>query len=373
MGDKKEERTVCCIGDIHGYYSKLRNLWSNLEALINPNSFQKALIIFLGDYCDRGPDTRKVIDFLVSLPSRYPKQTHVFLCGNHDLAFSAFVKVLPSPPDGSPFSETWKEYEQHEEREGWFKGMGYQDMHLQGRRWAGLIKDKYNISKGIDYKGSIYDAAPTFESYKVPHGSAELVNAVPDKHKDFLRDLVWVHEEDDVCIEISGEKKHCKLVAVHAGLEKGKGVEEQLKVLKVRDTKIPKVAALSGRKDVWEIPKELTEKPIIVVSGHHGKLYIEGLRLIIDEGGGYEQKPVAAIVLPSMKIIRDTELMMGHIRAVAFQVNWHYQERIIPDRVQTLSCDHDLKAFPYMCLKETFFKGIQKFLKSSFRIILSRM
>lgn len=311
MGDKKEERTVCCIGDIHGYYSKLRNLWSNLEALINPNSFQTALIIFLGDYCDRGPDTRKVIDFLVSLPSRYPKQTHVFLCGNHDFAFSAFVKVLPSPPDGSPFSETWKEYEQHEEREGWFKGMGYEDMHLQGRRWAGLIKDKYNVSKGMDYKGSIYDAAPTFESYKVPHGSAELVNAVPDKHKDFLRDLVWVHDEDDVCIEISGEKKHCKLVAVHAGLEKAKGVEQQLKVLKVRDTKIPKVAALSGRKDVWDIPKELTEKPTVVVSGHHGKLYIEGLRLIIDEGGGYEQKPVAAIVLPSMKIIRDTELMMG--------------------------------------------------------------
>lgn len=48
-----------------------------------------------------------------------------------------------------------------------------------------------------------------------------------------------------------------------------------------------------------------------MVSGHHGKLYIEGLRLIIDEGGGYEQKPVAAIILPSMKIIRDTELMMG--------------------------------------------------------------
>lgn len=172
MGDNEEERIVCCIGDIHGYYSKLRNLWSNLEALIYPKSFQKALIIFLGDYCDRGPDTRKVIDFLISLPSRYPNQTHVFLCGNHDLAFAAFVKVLPSPPDGSAFSETWKEFEQHEEREGWFKGVGYEDMHLQGRRWGGVIKDKFNPSKGMDYKGSIYDAGPTFESYGVPHGSA---------------------------------------------------------------------------------------------------------------------------------------------------------------------------------------------------------
>lgn len=41
--------------------------------------------------------------------------------------------------------------------------------------------------------------------------------------------------------------------------------------------------------------QELTEKPAIVVSGHHGKLHIEDLRLLIDEGGGgFENKPVAA-------------------------------------------------------------------------------
>ena len=47
--------------------------------------------------------------------------------------------------------------------------------------------------------------------------------------------------------------------------------------------------------------------PTIVVSGHHGKLHIEGLRLIIDEGGGLEQNPVAAIILPSMRIVRDID------------------------------------------------------------------
>lgn len=44
-----------------------------------------------------------------------------------------------------------------------------------------------------------------------------------------------------------------------------------------------------------------------MVSGHHGKLHIDGLRLIIDEGGGYEDKPIAAIILPSMKLVRDTD------------------------------------------------------------------
>lgn len=302
-----KERVVCCIGDIHGYISKLLNLWSNLETLIDPSDFQNALIIFLGDYCDRGPDTKRVIDFLISLPSKYPNQTHVFLAGNHDFAFAAFVGTLPPPVDGSQFSDTWKEYEASEDREGWFRGEGYENMHLQGRRWAGSIKVKFNTVKNTDYQGSIYDAGPTFESYGVPHGSADLLKAIPDQHKKFLADLVWVHEEDDVCIETSDGIKHCKLIAVHAGLEKGKGVEEQLKYLKAKDTRIPKVEALSGRKTVRDIPEELTEYPTILVSGHHAKLHIEGLRLIIDEGGGLQNNPVAAIVLPSMRIVRDTD------------------------------------------------------------------
>ncbi|KAM6592909.1 hypothetical protein CsatA_000612 [Cannabis sativa] len=307
MGEPTKPRLVCCIGDIHGFPTKLQNLWSNLESSIGTADFNTALIIFLGDYCDRGPNTREVIDFLISLPSKYPHQTHVFLSGNHDFAFAAFLGLVPQPPDGSEFAEAWKEYEENEEREGWYKGEGYENMHLQGRRWSGKIKAKFNVAKGMDYKGSIYDAAPTFESYGVPHGSADLVRAVPDEHKKFLADMVWVHEEDDVCIETGDGIKHCKLIAVHAGLVSNQDVKEQLKFLKAKDTRVPKVDSLSGRKNVWDMPKELSETPTIVVSGHHGKLHIEGLRLVIDEGGGYEHKPVAAIVLPSMKIVRDTD------------------------------------------------------------------
>uniref|UniRef100_A0A2P2IZ65 Calcineurin-like phosphoesterase family protein n=1 Tax=Rhizophora mucronata TaxID=61149 RepID=A0A2P2IZ65_RHIMU len=163
---------VICVGDIHGHITKLRNLWSNLETLIDPQDFNSALVIFLGDYCDRGSDSKRVIDFLISLPSKYPNQKHVFLSGNHDFAFAAFLGLLPQPLNGASFKEGWKEYEQNEESEGWFKGDGYENMHLQGRRWAGTIKVRFNASKGTEYKGSIYDAGPTFESYGVPHGSA---------------------------------------------------------------------------------------------------------------------------------------------------------------------------------------------------------
>ncbi|CAL9194377.1 tyrosine-protein phosphatase RLPH2-like [Musa acuminata AAA Group] len=305
------DRAVLCIGDIHGYISKLRSLWSNLEAVVGFDSFATALVIFLGDYCDRGPHTREVIDFLIALPSQYPRQRHVFLCGNHDLAFAAFVGALPPPPDGLPFSATWAEYALNEEREGWFKGEGYEAMHVQGRRWGGDIGGRFNPKKGMAYKGSIYDAEPTFESYGVPHGSADLAKAVPDTHKKFLCDLVWVHEEDNVLIDSPEGRTSCKLIAVHAGLEKSKGVEEQLKLLKARNTILPKVEQLSGRHDVWEMPKELSDKSTLVVSGHHGKIHMEGLRYIIDECGGLEQLPIAAVVFPSKMIVRDIDQIVA--------------------------------------------------------------
>ncbi|XP_020106857.1 uncharacterized protein LOC109723057 [Ananas comosus] len=249
------DRTVICIGDIHGLFSKLRRLWANLEAAVGGAAFETALVVFLGDYCDRGPETREVLEFLVSLPARYPRQRHVYLCGNHDLAFAAFVGALPPPPDGSPFSATWEEYVASEAHEGWFTGEGYEAMHVQGRRWGGSIRERFNPKKNMPYKGSIYDAAPTFESYGVPHGSAELAKAVPDDHKKFLHDLVWVHEEENVPVDTDEGRICCKLIAVHAGLLKSKGVDERLKLLRARDTRLPKVQELSGRQDVWEIPK----------------------------------------------------------------------------------------------------------------------
>jgi hypothetical protein len=98
----------------------------------------------------------------------------VFLCGNHDLAFAAFVGALPPRPDGSTqWSDTWEEYAQNEVREGWYRGEGYSEMHVQGRRWGGSVgTDRYNSKKGMAYKGSIYDSAPTFKSYGVLHASS---------------------------------------------------------------------------------------------------------------------------------------------------------------------------------------------------------
>ena len=65
------------IGDIHGCLFTLRSL---IETKIKPSKTDE--IIFLGDYIDRGPDSKGVIDYLISLEeSGYAVS---FLKGNHE-------------------------------------------------------------------------------------------------------------------------------------------------------------------------------------------------------------------------------------------------------------------------------------------------
>ena len=52
--------------------------------------------------------------------------------------------------------------------------------------------------------------------------------------------------------------KLAKLIAVHGGLLQGKSIDEQLKSLKARDTSVPKIESLSGRKTIWDMPEVAT-------------------------------------------------------------------------------------------------------------------
>jgi serine/threonine protein phosphatase 1 len=66
---------LLAIGDVHGHLSALRQLLD----LIRPSGTDQ--IIFLGDYADKGPNVKGVIDYLIELAAQYDV---VFLRGNHD-------------------------------------------------------------------------------------------------------------------------------------------------------------------------------------------------------------------------------------------------------------------------------------------------
>jgi serine/threonine protein phosphatase 1 len=67
------------IGDIHGHALKLHQLLVQLSAA---GMTDEDTLVFLGDYVDRGPDTREVLDTLIHLRETHPNA--VFLRGNHE-------------------------------------------------------------------------------------------------------------------------------------------------------------------------------------------------------------------------------------------------------------------------------------------------
>ncbi len=71
------KRTLA-IGDIHGCLGPLTTLWK----AVNPRPEDH--IVFIGDYVDRGPDAKGVIEFLLNLP---PELNVTFLSGNHEEKF----------------------------------------------------------------------------------------------------------------------------------------------------------------------------------------------------------------------------------------------------------------------------------------------
>lgn len=68
------------IGDVHGSFHSLRRLLLKCAA---HESSRAHKFIFLGDYIDRGPDSREVVEFLIRFQFLNPSRV-ICLCGNHE-------------------------------------------------------------------------------------------------------------------------------------------------------------------------------------------------------------------------------------------------------------------------------------------------
>lgn len=75
---------VLAIGDVHGMYEKLIKLMDIIR--FNPD---EDLLIFLGDYIDRGPDPGRCLQYIFALQQQYPDVV-VCLMGNHEVMMSSY-------------------------------------------------------------------------------------------------------------------------------------------------------------------------------------------------------------------------------------------------------------------------------------------
>jgi len=107
------------VSDVHGYYKQLQ------DALHNADYQEGDRLIALGDYIDRGPQSREVMEFLISLKIH----DNVFLRGNHEeyliralagdthaygvLMDNGFISTLKSygvDPDTLSYSQAGRHY-----------------------------------------------------------------------------------------------------------------------------------------------------------------------------------------------------------------------------------------------------------------------
>jgi hypothetical protein len=269
---------VVCVGDLHGWLDRTLSLFANLRISLPEHQFNTADVVFLGDYVDRGPQSRETIEWLVSsLPLHCPRQRHFFLAGNHELALMAALGDL-QPPEGGFLA--WR----GRGGEPVWDGAGSDNVHWQGRRYLSVGScDIYNASStmasyGIDCLG---DSAPAALQHALQRN-------VPPSHRDFLKDCDWV-------IEFPARGSWLpQLTFVHAGLtlaDANDSVEAQLARLRAKDCRCVPILArivqcltpgaiivcretripqLSGRAEVLETPPEIIARNGMLVSGHHG-------------------------------------------------------------------------------------------------------
>jgi len=160
---------VYAVGDIHGCSTLLDQLHARIAADAAPSSAEKR-IIYLGDYVDRGPDSKGSIERLLhAVPAGL---TPVYLKGNHDGALLDFVED----------SESY-------------------------RAWRNYGAPATLLSYGI--RPPLYDSLEAFEAARVA-----LSRAIPLEHLQFLRNLDLTFVLGDY-------------VFVHAGLRPGISIERQ--------------------------------------------------------------------------------------------------------------------------------------------------
>ncbi len=73
---------IYAVGDIHGMRNELEKLLESLP--LQPEDH----VIFIGDYVDRGPEPKGVVDVLLEFQK---KQRCTFLVGNHEAMFLSYI------------------------------------------------------------------------------------------------------------------------------------------------------------------------------------------------------------------------------------------------------------------------------------------
>lgn len=95
-----EGTRIYAVGDIHGRLDLLDEVLARVDADMAMHPASNAINVFLGDYIDRGPDSKRVLERLISCCVAQPT---VCLMGNHE----AYLREFLNNPD---ILSIWRHY-----------------------------------------------------------------------------------------------------------------------------------------------------------------------------------------------------------------------------------------------------------------------
>ena len=160
------DRRLYCIGDIHGRLDLLRDLHSMIKLDASDYDGHK-IVLYLGDYIDRGEQSKEVIDYLLESP--LPGFEPVYLLGNHEQTLLDFL-------DQPRAAASW--------------------LAFGGR--ACLASYGVEISLGSKHS----------EINKV---CDDLRQKIPMSHLEFFQECKVIHEEGGYCFVHAGIRPHVPL------------------------------------------------------------------------------------------------------------------------------------------------------------------
>ena len=186
-------QAVYAIGDIHGRLDLLEHLLSRIAEDARHHADQTRQLVFLGDYVDRGSESRGVVERLLDDPM--PGFSKVYLMGNHEEAMLAFLEGLSDGLD-------------------WLSFGGLETL----------------LSYGVPLR-----SLPRSEGSALALRQA-LAEAVPQSHLDFFKSCIFHYSVGDYLF-------------VHAGVRPGIALERQdpADLMWIRDDFLRSKVPLPGR------------------------------------------------------------------------------------------------------------------------------
>lgn len=162
---------VYVVGDIHGRVDLLTRLHDRIREDVATSTKNRNVIVYLGDYVDRGETSKTVIDLFLDEP--LDGFERVFLKGNHEEMMLGFL-------DNAPVGAMWL----------------------------------FNGGDATVYSYGVRMESPSTVDHRYFEMQQALREKVPDRHLSFLRGLALYHIEGDYLF-------------VHAGIQPGVPIESQ--------------------------------------------------------------------------------------------------------------------------------------------------